>query len=49
MSLPKDGNMSDRNMLKVYGVYNILSSNYVYLLVMVYPIKLPVQTLRQLV
>ena len=29
MHLPEDGNMSGRNMLKLYGVYIILSSTYV--------------------
>jgi hypothetical protein len=47
MHLPEDDHMSDRNMLKVYVVYNALSSSYVYLLVMIYPIKLAVLILRQ--
>ena len=47
MHLPEDGNMSDRNMLTVYGVYNILPSSYVHLLVTTYPIKMPVQILNQ--
>jgi len=49
MHLSEDVNMSDRNMLKVYGVYNMLSSSYVHLLVMIYPIKLPVLILRHTV
>jgi hypothetical protein len=45
MHLPEVGIMSGRKMLKVYGVYNILSSTYVHLLVLIYHINLPVQAL----
>jgi hypothetical protein len=33
--LPEDGHMSGRNMLKVYGVYNILPHTYLHLLVFI--------------
>ena len=35
MHLPKDGNMSGRNIYEVYGLYNILSYIYVHLLVLI--------------
>ena len=33
MHIPEEGHMSCRNMLEVYGVYNVLPYTYVHLLV----------------